>query len=777
VSTAVGLGASLPKLDNRALVTGEARFTTDLVLPGMLHGRLVRSPYAHARVGRVDASPALEIPGVVDVIVPSDVAHLPRFSLAQRKDQSVLAVDTVRFVGDPVAAVLATSIEAADEAVDLVVVDYEELPFVLHGEEALQDGAPLVHDEPIDGVEGNVCWRQVTRAGDLETAFAQADLVVSERFTTSKAHAMPMETHAVVASWDAAERTLTLWASTQQSHILRDELSKVIGLPRNRIRVIKPHVGGAFGHKEGLHPHEALAALGTMRTGRPVRFVLSRQEEFAATWSRNEQTRDVELAVRLDGTVLGWRERIVQDCGAYASISPSVLALSEWVTIGPYRTAAVEIEGVLVYTNKPPAGAFRGFGNPQATFTRELLFDIAARRLGLDPADFRRRNLIPESDLPTETVTGLKLTTLPIETCADMVERSVDYTGLRTRKRAFRGVGIANMLEWGGGCRWHLDYDADVSSVTVTVEPDGSVTVRSDAADSGQGHTTLFTQIACDQLGVRPERVRVVLADTEATPWGLGTFGSRTAVVQGSAAWRACAEIRRRMDELAAHALEAASGDLEFHDGQIRVRGTDRGLTFDDIAGRHHYDRASLPPGQEPGALVATASYDTPSDVPGPDGRGNFAANYTCSSTIAVVDVDPDTGRVTVVDWASAEDVGRALNPELITTQIQGGIAQGIGYALGETLLFDEAGTVMNGSMVDYQVPTAPMIPMIEERLFHVESHDPAHPMQHKGIGESGITPPAAAIACAVYDAIGVPITSLPITPEKVLAAIRSRSA
>jgi carbon-monoxide dehydrogenase large subunit len=232
-------------------------------------------------------------------------------------------------------------------------------------------------------------------------------------------------------------------------------------------------------------------------------------------------------------------------------------------------------------------------------------------------------------------------------------------------------------------------------------------------------------------------------------------------------------EIRRRMAEAAAHQLEAAAGDLEFVEGRIRVRGTDRGVSFDAIAGTHHYDRASLPPGSEPGALVATMSYDTPSDVPGPDGRGNFAANYTCSATIAIVDVDPDTGKVSVVDWASAEDVGRALNPDLVTTQIQGGIAQGIGFALGETLLFDEAGTVMNASMVDYQVPTAPMIPLVEGKLFHVESHDPAHPMGHKGIGESGITPPAAAIACAVYDAIGVPITSLPITPEKVLAALQ----
>ena len=555
--------------------------------------------------------------------------------------------------------------------------------------------------------------------------------------------------------------------------MLRDDLRHVLGLPRNRVRVVKPHVGGAFGHKEGLHPHEALAALGAMRTGRPVRFVLSRQEEFSATWSRNIQVRDAQVALRSDGTILAWRERIVQDCGAYASISPSVLSLSEWVTVGPYRTPALDIEGLVVYTNKPPAGAFRGFGNPQATFTRELMLDICARRLGLAPEELRRRNLI---EAPAETANGLRLDTLPIRECTELVERAVDLPALRAERRPFRGVGVANMIEWGGGCRWHTAFDADMSSVTIDVDADGSVTVRTDAADSGQGHTTLFTQICCDLLGVSPDAVRVVLADTDATPWGLGTFGSRTAVIQGSAAARACDEVRERMSRVAAHMMEAAPGDLEFRRGRISVKGTDRGVGFADVAAVMHYDRASLPPGMEPTALVATASFDGASEVPDADGHGNFSGNYTCSSTIAVVDVDPETGRVTIVDWASAEDVGRALNPDIVTTQIQGGIAQGIGYALGEELILDEAGTVMNASMVDYQVPTCPTIPLIEEKLFHVESRDPAHPLGQKGIGESGITPPAAAIACAVYDAIGVPITSLPITPEKVLAAIASRA-
>ncbi len=775
MTVAARLGQSLPKVDNVALATGSARYVGDLRPAGLLHGRIVRSPLAHAMVLGVDASAALALPGVVCVIRPEDVADLPGFSLAHIKDQRVLAADRVRFVGDPVAAVIAVSEAIAEEALDLVIVEYQELPAVFDGEAALAADAPVIHPEPLDGVDGNVCWRQVCRAGDIDAAFAAADLVLRERFRTSKAHAMPMETHGALAEWDAAEEHLTLWSSTQNAHTLRDDLADTLGLARSRVRVIKPYVGGAFGHKEGLHSHEALAALGAMRTGRPVRFLLTRHEEFGATVSRNVMVRDVELALRNDGTVLAWRERIVQDCGAYASISPSVLALSEFVTVGPYRTPALDIQGVVAYTNTPPAGAFRGFGNPQATFTRELMFDIAARRLGLDPAEFRRRNLIRSEDLPGTTANGLRLQTLPIGECAERAMAAIDYDGLRRARIPWRGVGIVNMIEWGGSCRWHPGYDADTGSVTVTMAPDGSLTLGTDAADSGQGHATLFTQIAGEILGVRADQVRVVMADTDATPWGLGTYGSRTAVVQGSAAYRALTLLRDRLAVVAAHLLEADERDLVLEAGRFVVAGTDRGVPVGDVAAVIHYDRSALPPGMEPSALVVSATWDEPNEIPDANGRGSFSGNYSCSTTIAVVDVDPETGKVTVVDWACAEDVGRALNPAIVTTQLQGGIAQGIGFALGEELILDESGTLMNGSMADYQVPTSLMIPLMEERLIHVESHDPVHPMGHKGIGESGITPPAAAIACAVFDAIGVPITSLPISAEKVRAAILAR--
>lgn len=767
------LGRSIPNVDGVALVTGQAAYTGDLRPPLLAHGRIVRSPYAHATVRSVDASAALALAGVLDVIVPDDVADLPLVSTGPLADMPLLARGKVRYAGEPVAAVIAESEEIAEQALDLVQVDYHELPVLLDPEAALRPDAPLLH-EGIEGVHGNACWRQATRVGDVEAAFQRADLVLKERFRTSKAHAMPMETHAAVAEWDPRDGP-TLWTSTQQPHVVRNVVAHVFGLPQSKVRVLKPFVGGAFGHKEGLHTHEAMALLGARRLGRPVRFVLTRTEEFTATVSRNPQIRDVEIALRGDGTVLAWRERIVQDVGAYSGLGPSVLALSEWVTVGPYRTPALAIEGVCVYTTKPPASAFRGFGNPQATFAREVMLDIAARALGMDPLELRRRNVIRQRDLPTTTANGLKLDTLPIEEAMRVAAERIDLEGLRARLRPFQGIGIANMIEWGGGCRWLDDWDADIGSVTLTLHPDGSAVVASDAADSGQGHATLFTQITADLLGVEPDRVSVVRGDTARSPFGLGTFGSRTSVVQASALHRACAELRERLLEVAAHSLEADPEDLAIEPGRIVIRGTRRGIELAQVAAMVHEDRKSLPPGMEAGALVATASYDTPSEVPDRNGYGNFAANYTCSATIAFVEVDPATGKISVLDWSSAEDAGRTLHPDLLKGQIQGGIAQGIGYALGEDLLFDPSGTMLNPSMVDYQVPTAPEIPLIEDKLHTLASDDPTHPLRNKGIGESGVTPAAAAIANAVHDAIGVAITSLPLTPEKVLAAIDRR--
>jgi carbon-monoxide dehydrogenase large subunit len=771
------IGRALPNEDGRAVVTGDAKYTADIELPGLVYGSIVRSPYAHALIQAVDAEGARAEPGVLDVIVPSDpdVAGLPLVSTGPVLDMPLLARDKVRYSGEPVAAVIATSEEAAAAAAELVMVEYEPLPVILDADESTRLGAEPIHHQSDPG-RGNRCWDQQMKVGDIQAAFARADVVLTHRFQTSKQHAMPMETHAAIASWDPAAQVLTVWSSTQQAGVLQQVIAHVFAIPQASVRVIKPFVGGAFGHKEGLHTHEAFAIIASRRLRRPVRFVLTRHEEFAATVSRNPQTRDVEIALTRDGHVLGWRERILQDVGAYSGLGPSVLALSEWVTVGPYKTPALHIEGACVYTNRPPSSAFRGFGNPQATFTRELMFDIAARELGIDPVEFRRRNLITQADLPYTNANGLQMTTLAIERALDAVCESIGLPGLRARMGEGEGVGVVTMIEWGGGCRWYEEWDSDLGSVTLTMNADGSLLIAADASDSGQGHSTVFKQMAHDVLGVPVGRMRFVSGDTDAAPFGLGTYGSRSTFIHGMALHRAADELRGRLFEVAAHHLEVDPADLEIREDRIGIRGTASEVDLPTVAAMIHADRSALPPGITPGALVATASFDTPTVVPDRSGFGNFSAVYTCSATAAHVRVDRDTGQVEVLDWASAEDVGRVLHPKLLEGQIHGGTAQGIGYALGETLLFDESGTLLNGSMVDYQVPTAPSLPILDKTVA-IETHDKAHPLGHKGIGESGITPAAAAIACAVLDAIGRPVTTLPLTPERVLAVLEGQSA
>ena len=769
------IGRSVPNRDGAALVTGKAKYTCDLTLPGMAIGRLVHATVAHARIASVDTAEALAIDGVLDVITPEDVRDLPLVTTGPILDMPLLARDKVRYAGEPVAAVIATSEEAANLAAELVHVEYEELPAVFDPEEAMRAGAPLVH-EGLDGVDGNICWRRDLKVGDVEAAFRDADVVLNHRFRTSRAHAMPMETHGALASWDETDGTLTVWSSTQSSHVLRGALARVFDLPQSQVRVIKPFVGGAFGHKTGLKQHEAMAVVASRRLGRPVRIILTRREEFSATVTRTPHIRDVEIALRRDGTVLGWREKVIEEVGAYSGLGPSILALSEWVTVGPYRTPALDIEGCCVYTNKPPASAYRGFGNPQATFARELMFDICARALGMDPVEFRQRNIFKSADLPGTTANGLKLATLPIAEAMEQVVKAIGYHEFRRTKKPYQGIGVVNMIEWGGGCRWLDSFDTDMSSVTITMNADGSLVIGSDAADSGQGHVTLFTQIAADVLGVEPGKVRVLLADTATSPFGLGTYASRTGVIHGTALHRACTQLRSRLFDVAAHLLEVDPRDLEASSGVISVRGTAKSITLAEVAGGIHFARGALPAGSETSALSATASYDAPCEVPDERGYGNFAANYTCSSTAAIVEVDPVSGKLTVLDWASAEDVGRVMHPAMLEGQVQGGIAQGIGYALGEDQLFDEAGNMVNASMVDYQVPTSPMVPLLE-KIIAIESLDPTHPMGNKGIGESGITPCAAAIACALYDAIGSPVTSLPLNPEKVADAMSAGTA
>ncbi|GAB6174207.1 xanthine dehydrogenase family protein molybdopterin-binding subunit [Paradesulfitobacterium aromaticivorans] len=771
------IGQDIKKRDARQLVTGSGKFLADLTFPNMLYAKILRSPHAHALIKSIDVSKAKILPGVVAVLTGEDMVGLTTpYGQAGIPDEFVLALDKVRFEGDEVAVVAAESELIAEDALDLITVEYEILPAVVDPEWALKEEAPRIHQN-LPGVEGNVHTHAKVRAGDIDKGFAEADYIFKERFETSKPTATPMETHGALATYDVNTERLTLYASTQNAHIIRTLLASVLGLPQSRVTVKSPFVGGAFGHKIDLFAHEVCSAVLAMKTGRPVRIALSRQEEFLASRSRHPQIRYVEAGVKKDGTITAWKERVIQDSGAYSSFGPGVIKLSFGMTVGPYKTRNMWCDGYVVYTNKQPSGAYRGFGNPQATFAREQMLDIIAKKLGISPWEIRQANIVRKQDLPYETCNGLKFKTLAIEECMDQAAKAVNYEELKAAKVPYVGIGMSNMIEWSS-CRWNPVLDADTSSSVIKLEDDGSVIVTTDACDAGQGHTTILAQVCANELGVSLDKINVITHDTDLTPHGLGTWGSRTAVVAGTAVKLAAQQVKAQVLKIAAHWLEASAEELEISNNKVFVRDMpDRSVAIGDIAMAAHYTRSKLPPGMPAGAIIGNATYDTPTSLIDENGIGHFSIVYCNSCHMAVVKVDPDTGLVQILDYAVAEDVGRALNPAFVKGQIQGGLAQGVGFALYEDMVYDANGHLLNPSFTNYQVPTMMDLPMLDEKIFEIETNDPEVPDGQKGIGESALTNPPAAIANAIHDAIGVPIMDLPITPEKILKAIRSKNA
>lgn len=772
------VGTSAAKKDSRELVTGSARYVSDIKLPGLAWGRLLRAPHAHANIRSIDTSKAKALPGVIDIITAEDLDSTGMVNQYQWNaiPDMHLICHKVHFVGDVIGAVLAETEQAADDALQMIEVDYEILPHVLDPEEALADDAPIIHED-VPGIDGNVLGRHRVKVGDIDKAFAEADVIVKRRLKTAKQQATPLETHQALANFDTDSGKLTVWSSTQYVHGVQAQVAAVLGMPISQVRVVKPFVGGGFGHKIGMHPHEGIAAVFAKRTGRPVRIALSREEEYM-TASRNATTCDVELALKRDGTLLGWKEKIYADPGGHSHYGVAFLVLTTSLRPGPYNWQALDMEAVGAYTNKSPNSAFRAFGNPQATFVRETMLNIAAREIGMDPIELRRRNAITPEQLPMTTLNGLKIETLAIQECLTEAADAIDYDRVTRDKPKWRGVGVASCLHWSS-CRWDSDLDADSGATIVQMLMDGSVKVLTDAADSGQGHSTVWSQIVADELGIPLESIDVIQADTDAVPFGLGTWGSRSAVIQGTSTKRAAADVRRQLFKVAGHMMEANVDDLQIRDNKISVKGSpDRSLAIADVAHAMHISKAKLPPGMEAGNIVGSASYDTPTELPSdhPDGIGHISVNYQASTHIAVVDVDPDTGRVTIVDYAMADDVGRLLNPAIVKGQLLGAFAHGIGLALGEGELFGEDGSPLNFDFVNYPVPTSTEVPyMTNDKIRVVQTYDPAVPDGQKGAGEVGLVNPSPAIAAAIADAIGVSITEMPITPEKILAAIRSR--
>jgi carbon-monoxide dehydrogenase large subunit len=765
-------GAPAPRKEDARLVAGRGRYVTDVDLPRMLHVAFVRSPHAHARIRAVDTAAARAAAGVAAVATGADAdwaphriearSALPGYAMT---GQPILAWPEVRFAGEAVVAVVARDRYAAEDAAALVTVDWEPLPAALDLVDPARAGA-LVHE----AAPGNVLLARRFESGRVEAALAGAAVVVERVFRTNRQSAAPLEGRAGVADWSPGEGKLTLWLGTQVPHLVRHALAEMLALPQNRVRVVAPDVGGGFGVKAVLYPEDVALCLLAVRLGRPVKWVEQRREGFLAS----AHARDHHYAVRAgfdgDGRLLALDARIACNAGAY-SVFPWTAGIEALMAggllAGPYKVPHYRCEVAAVATHTTPAGPYRGVARPATTFVMERLLDLGARALDLDPVAVRRINLIGASDLPYTSATRLVHDCASYPICFERAVEAIGYEAFRAEQARLRregryvGIGFANYNELTGlgqaaSAGPRMPFRTGHEGATVRMDPSGAVTVLAGVTSQGQGLETTMAQVAAAELGLPLEAVRVILGDTDATPFGLGAFASRQAVIGGGAVARAARALREKITAIAAHLLEAAAADLEVADGRIAVRGMPaRGLSMQDVARVAHLETHRLPPETEPG-LEATRFYDPI--------RGTFAAG----TQAAVVEVDGATGRLQIRRYVCVEDTGRVINPLIVEGQVQGAIAQGIGGALLEHLVYDEAGQLLTGTLMEYALPTAADVPAFE--LAHVEV--PAENLLGvRGVGEGGTLGPSAVLANAVADALaplGVEVNELPITPARL---------
>jgi carbon-monoxide dehydrogenase large subunit len=723
-----------------------------------------RSPLAHASVRSIDVARAKASAGVVDVFdlrafgpSPPTFPVLVQHESLKPCPQYPLVRDRVRHVGEAVVVVIAESRALAEDALELIDVSLEPLEPVASVEAALRTGAPQLHAN----VPSNVCAEWTLRLGEVEAAFAKADVVVSEQFAMQRYTGVPIETRGVLSHVDPVSGELVIWVSGQWPHTTRTLAARMLNLSEDSIHVISPDVGGGFGVKEEFYPEDLLVPFAARRLGRPVKWIETRREHFLSVVHAREQVHHLEIAFQRDGTILGLRDRIVTDMGAYVRALGFVNASLAAASVpGPYRIRDMQIDSVAVVTNKGPVSAYRGAGQPEATFARERLLDVAAHRLGMDPAEIRRRNLLPAEALPFDTgidsVDGkVRFDSGDFPLALDTALRMLDYPRLKQAhveaRRAGRllGIGLAVYTQISG--------TGPFEGADVRVGRDGHVTVATGAVDIGQGLTTALAQIVGDELGVPVERIAVVGGDTGRIPHGVGTYASRAAVMAGNAAAAAATRVRTKAIELASHLLEVSPDDVEWRDGAAWVRGVeDRRLSLAELADAARPGSEHRPVGMEPG-LETRHYYE--SDNP-PFAYGVHAV---------VVEVDPETGAVRVDRYLVVSDSGRLINPTLAEGQIVGGVAQGLGGALLEHLAYDTEGQLLASSLLDYALPTACDVPLVE--MTHLEIPSPLNPLGVKGLGEGGAVGAHAAVANAVAAALqplGIEVRATPLSPGRI---------
>jgi carbon-monoxide dehydrogenase large subunit len=771
------VGKPIKRKEDPRLVQGIAHYVDDLKLAGMLHMGIVRCPYAHARIRSIDTTKARTAPGVVAVITAEDIdgaigpvpcgAMIPDMKPAPR---FVLATGEARFVGEGVAAVVANDPYALRDAMELVDVDYEPLPVVVDPEKALRKDSPRVHDSLSD----NAAYHWELEGGDVKKAFKDADRVIKLRMKSQRLIPVAMEGRAVLAQYDRGDNRLTLWSASQIPHILRTQIAAMLNFPEYGVYVIVPEVGGGFGSKLNVYPEEALACYMAMKLEKPVKWTEGRRENFLATIHGRDQICDMEFAVKRDGTVLGIRANCLADLGAYYQLlTPLIPTLTGLMLPGCYKIPNLHVKITGVLTNKMATDAYRGAGRPEATYYVERGMDYVAAELKMDPAEIRRKNFPKPKDFPYATATGLIYDTANYQGAMDLALKKSDYKKLRREQAAARkgkktpliGIGLSSYVEICALGPSSAMPSGGWESATVRIEPTGRVRVLTGSSPHGQGEETAFAQIAADMLGVTMDDVNIVHGDTSAVPYGIGTFGSRSLAVGGTAMYRAIEKLRDKLVKIAGLILSEDPANLVLRNKQVvSKRDAKKFMSFADAVGAA-YSAKTLPPGVEPG-LEATHFYEP----------SNFT--FPFGTHVAVVEIDPETGNVKLRQYFAVDDCGNLINPLLVEGQVQGGIVQAIGQAFFEEAVYDEQGQLLSGELMDYAIPRAADLPWLE--TFSTVTPTPVNPMGVKGVGEAGTIGAMPALVNAVVDALsplGVRHIDMPLKREKVWKAIREATA
>jgi aerobic carbon-monoxide dehydrogenase large subunit len=773
------VGARVKRVEDPRLLTGQGSFADDYRPAGMVHVALLRSAYPHARLLRIDTAAARSMAGVVAVFTGDELAEAARPMVATSKMKDyratpmpMLARGKVRYVGEPVATVVAASRYLAEDAARRINVDYAPLPAASDPLRAAEASAPLLHEE----VRSNIVLSREFARGDAAAAMAAAPLRVGARFRFRRKAVLALENRCYLGDYHRGRRELTLYSATQVPGIVRDALSELMAMPEHLIRVVAADVGGGFGGKASVYPEELLVAVLARRLGRPVKYASDRLEDLLSTSQGFDEIVDAELGVANDGTIAALTAEVVGDVGAY-SIYPWTAALEPVQVVsflpGPYRMPNYRGRVRGVATPKAPLGPYRGVGRPVAAFVMERLIDMAARRLGIDPLAMRRQNFVAAEEFPYRTGSGIIWDRAGFAECLTAVRVALDYDALRRWQKEARaagrwiGIGFASYAELTGiGSKIPaapgMPVNTGTETATLRIDPSGSVTAIFGVASHGQGLETTLAQVVADELGVRLEDVRIVQGDTAGRAYTTGTYASRSAVLAGGAGKLAAAALREKVLRAAAHLLEAHVDDLVAEGSRVAIRGTDRSLSFREIARSVYLQFGRMPPELQE-ELEATKLYDP-----------QFGTTSSATHA-AVVEIDPETFDVRVLRYVVAEDCGRVINPMIVDGQVHGGVAQGIGAALLEELVYDGEGQLLSGSLMDYLVPSAAEIPPME--VIHIEAESPTTLGGFRGMGEGGTIGAPAAIANAVTDALaplGIEVTELPVTPERLYRLVEA---